>query len=96
MTELFLYLPLGIIAGIPTAFVDAISFIVAGLDLPGRPDWAFGRVCLPALIGNIARSTVSASLGARLAHFLDQKLLKRLFATFLSALSAGLIWTSVG
>ncbi len=82
--------------GIPTAFAGAISFIVAGLDHPERPDWAFGYVYMPALIGIIATSTVSARLGARLAHSLDQKLLQRLFATFLAVLSARLIWTSVG
>ena len=82
--------------GIPTAFAGAVAFVVAGLDHPGRPDWAFGYVYLPALIGIIATSTVSARLGARLAHALDQKLLQRLFATFLAVLSARLIWTSVG
>ena len=82
--------------GIPIAFAGAISFIVAGLDHPERPDWAFGYVYMPALSGIIATSTVSARLGARLAHSLDQKLLQRLFANFLAVLSARLIWTSVG
>ena len=82
--------------GIPTAFAGAISFIVAGLDHPGRPNLAFGYVYLPAMIGIIATSTISARLGARLAHFLDQKLLQRLFATFFVAFSARLIWTSIG
>ena len=82
--------------GIPTAFAGAISFIVAGLDHPGRPNLAFGYVYLPEMIGIIATSTISARLGARLAHSLDQKLLQRLFATFLAVLSARLIWTSVG
>ena len=36
---------------IPTAFAGAISFIVVGLDHPGTPDWAFGYVYMPALIG---------------------------------------------
>ena len=74
----------------------AISFVVVGFDHSGRPDWAFGYVYLPALIGIIATSTVSARLGVRLAHSLDQKLLQRLFATFSAVLSARLIWTSVG
>ena len=82
--------------GIPTAFAGALAFVVAGLDHPGTPDWAFGYVYMPALIGIIATSTFSARLGARLAHALDQKLLQRLFATFLTVLSARLIWTSVG
>ena len=81
---------------IPTAFAGAISFIVVGLDHPGTPDWAFGYVYMPALIGIIATSTLSARLEARLAHSLDQKLLQRLFATFLTVLSARLIWRSLG
>ncbi len=81
--------------GIPTAFAGAISFIIAGLDHPERPDWAFGYVYLPAFLGIIATSTLSARLGARFAHSLDQKLLQRLFACFLAVLSIRLIWNSV-
>lgn len=81
---------------IPTAFAGAISFIVAGLDYPGTPDWAFVCVFMPALIGIIAISTASARLRARLAHSLNQKLLQRSFATLFAVLSARLIWTSVG
>lgn len=81
---------------IPTAFAGTISFIVAGLDHPGTPGWACGYVYMPALVGTIATSTVSACLGARLAHSLDQKLLQRLVATFLTVLSARLIWRSLG
>ena len=82
--------------GIPTAFAGSISFIVAGPDYPGTPDWAFVCVFMPVLIGIIAISTASARLRARLAHSLNQKLLQRSFATLFSVLSARLIWTSVG
>jgi len=81
--------------GIPTALAGAISFILAGLDHPGRPDWAFGYVYLPAFLGIIATSTASARLGARFAHALDQQLLQRLFACFLAILSIRLIWNAV-
>ena len=49
-----------------------------------------------AFAGAISLSSVSARLGAWLAHFLDQKLLQRLFATFLAVLSARLIWRHLG
>lgn len=82
--------------GILTAFAGAISFVAAGLDHPGRPDWAFGYMYMQPLIGIIAISTVSTPLGARLAHSLDQKLLQQLFATSLAVLPAHLIWTFEG
>jgi uncharacterized membrane protein YfcA len=81
--------------GIPIALAGTVSFIFVGLDHPNRPDWAFGYVYLPAFLGIIATSTVSARLGAYFAHALDQKLLQRLFACFLAILSIRLIWNSV-
>ncbi len=81
--------------GIPTAFAGALSFVVAGLDQPERPDWSLGYVYLPAFFGIIAMSTISARVGARFAHALDQKLLQRFFACFLAVLSIRLIWNSV-
>ena len=81
--------------GLPTAAAGAVSFVIAGLDNPGRPELSIGYVYVPAFLGVVLTSTVAARFGARLAHRLDQTLLRRLFACFLAALSIRLIWNTV-
>jgi uncharacterized membrane protein YfcA len=46
-----------------------------------------GYVYLPAFIGIVLASYLTAPIGARLAHRLPQAKLKRIFALFLLALS---------
>lgn len=69
--------------GLPIAIAGALSFIVVGWQNQLLPEWSFGFVYLPALIGIAATSMVFARLGANLAHRLSPKLLKRLFALLL-------------
>lgn len=66
--------------GLPIAIAGAISFIVVGWHKPLLPDWSFGFVYLPALVGIAVTSMFFARIGARLAHRLPAKVLKRLFA----------------
>lgn len=69
--------------GMPIALAGAISFMVAGWAGPQLPDWSLGYVYLPAMVGIAATSVFFAGYGARLAHRLSQRLLKRLFALLL-------------
>lgn len=82
--------------GVPVAASGALSFMIAGLDAPGRPEWSVGFVYLPAFLGIVLTSTLFARVGARLAHAMDQKRLQRLFALFLAVLAVRLIWRTVG
>lgn len=82
--------------GVPVAFSGAVSFLIAGLDHPNRPELSLGYVYLPAFLGIVLTSTFFARVGAKLAHALDQRLLQRLFAGFLAVLSMRLIWNTVG
>ncbi len=82
--------------GVPVAASGALSFLIAGLDHPDRPEGSLGYVYLPAFLGIILTSTVFARLGAKWAHSMDQKRLQRLFALFLAVLSIRLIWRTVG
>lgn len=81
--------------GIPTDLVAAISFILAGLDHPNRPDSAFGYVYLLAFFGIMVNLMVSARLGANFADVLAQKFPEFLFACSLEALPIHLIWNAV-
>lgn len=69
--------------GLPIAVAGAFTNLWTGWGHSGLPEYAVGFVYLPALIGIVATSVVFARFGAVLAHKLDAKLLKRLFAILL-------------
>lgn len=69
--------------GFPIAVAGAVGNIWTGWQHPDLPDWSFGFIYLPALVGVVATSVFFARLGARLAHRLDGRLLKRIFAVVL-------------
>ncbi|MDG1581240.1 sulfite exporter TauE/SafE family protein [Pseudomonas sp. GOM6] len=69
--------------GLPIAVASALSFMVIGWQEPGLPSWSVGFVYLPAMAGIAITSMFFARFGARLAHKLSPRLLKRLFALLL-------------
>lgn len=69
--------------GLPIAIAGAAANIVTGWQHPALPDHAVGFIYLPALLGIVLASVFFAGVGARLAHRLDARLLKRLFAVLL-------------
>lgn len=69
--------------GLPIAIASALSFMLIGWDKPGLPQWSLGFVYLPAMAGIAITSMFFARFGARLAHKLSPRLLKRLFALLL-------------
>ena len=68
----------------------AVSTEVSPSDslFSSRPAWSLGYVYVPAMVGIALTSMFFARFGARLAHRLPPRLLKRLFALLL--LSVGL------
>lgn len=73
--------------GLPLALASALGFVVTGLGEPALPAHSLGYVNLPAFAGVVAASILFAPLGARLAHRLPERLLKRVFAAFLFILA---------
>ena len=69
--------------GLPIALASASSFMILGWHDPLLPAHSLGFVYLPALLGIALTSMVFARIGARLAHTLSPRLLKRLFAALL-------------
>jgi uncharacterized membrane protein YfcA len=53
----------------------------------GMPPGSLGYVFLPAAIGTVLTSLPMAPYGARLAHRIDGRVLKRIFAAFLVAMA---------
>lgn len=69
--------------GFPIAVASAISFMILGWHDPLLPPHSLGFVYLPALIGIALTSMFFARFGAKLAHKLSPRMLKRLFALLL-------------
>ncbi|MBA1201601.1 sulfite exporter TauE/SafE family protein [Pseudomonas capeferrum] len=69
--------------GLPIAIASALGFMVLGWNEAHLPAHSFGYVYLPALLGIALTSMFFARYGARLAHRLSPRLLKRLFAALL-------------
>jgi uncharacterized membrane protein YfcA len=69
--------------GFPIAVAGTVGYVVNGLSTAGLPDWSLGYVYLPALVGIVGLSVLTAPLGVRLAHSLPVDRLKRVFAVLL-------------
>ncbi len=69
--------------GLPIAIASAVGFMVLGWHEPQLPPHSVGYVYLPAMVGIAVTSMFFARYGARLAHRLSPRLLKRLFAALL-------------
>jgi uncharacterized membrane protein YfcA len=78
--------------GFPIALANAIGYMVAGYDLAGLPPYAMGYIWLPALLVIASFSVLTAPLGAKVAHKLPVKKLKRVFASILYLLAAYMLF----
>lgn len=74
--------------GFPVAVAGTLSYVLAGLQLPDMPPGSIGYVYLPALVVISAASMSTAPLGARTAHGMDIRQLRRCFAVVLYCLAA--------
>lgn len=78
--------------GFPIAMAGTLSNIYHGMDMPGRPAGSLGFVYLPALLVISFASVLAAPWGAKLAHSLPVRSLRRLFAFMLYSLAAYMLW----
>ena len=67
--------------GIAIALPSAIGFLLT--SVPGAPPYTVGAINIPAFFITISMTLITAPFGAALAHKLDPKPLKRIFAAFL-------------
>jgi uncharacterized membrane protein YfcA len=77
--------------GFPIAVAGAVGYIANGWALGTLPAYSLGFVYLPALVGLVAASVLTAPLGARLAHRLPVAKLKKFFALLLYALGTRML-----
>ncbi|MCF8199170.1 MAG: sulfite exporter TauE/SafE family protein [Sulfuritalea sp.] len=77
--------------GFPIAVAGTIGYIVSGLKVQSLPEYSLGFVYLPAFVGVVVVSFLMAPVGARLAHKLPVKKLKRAFGVFLALLASKML-----
>lgn len=83
----------GAALGVPVAVVGTFGYVVSGWHVSGLPPLALGFVYLPALLGLVAGSVLTAPLGARAAHRLPVATLRRIFAILLYVLATKMLWS---
>lgn len=76
--------------GMPIAVSGALGFVVAGLGVESATG-GLGFIHLQALISIVVASVLFAPLGAKVAHQVDGKKLKKFFALFLAALGVSVL-----
>jgi uncharacterized membrane protein YfcA len=79
--------------GFPIAAAGAAGYLLGGRGAEGLPSGSVGFVYVPALLGIVAGSVLTAPLGARAAHQLAVRPLKRIFALLLVVLALHMIWS---
>lgn len=78
--------------GFLIAIPGTIGFIFSGMGAEGLPPYTLGYVSLLGLLGLLPTTAITAPLGARLAHKLNRSVLRRIFALFLTFISAKMLW----
>jgi len=81
--------------GFPIAAAGTAGYVIAGLHASGLPKGSIGFIYVPALVSIAATSVLTAPLGARVAHALDTRPLKRIFALMLYALAAYMLYKAL-
>lgn len=82
--------------GFPIALASTLGYLIAGWSLPASVPGAFGYLYLPALVIISLASVTLAPLGARTAHRIDVKSLRKLFALLLLALAGTMLYRVFG
>ena len=80
--------------GLPIALAGTTGFVVNGMGVEGIPGPHVGYVYIPAFLGIIATSMVTAPIGARLAHSLPVAKLKKIFAVLLYLVGTKMLWSA--
>lgn len=85
----------GAAIGVAIAISGTIGFVISGWNATDLPPLSIGYINLLAvvLIGSLA--ALCAPIGVAMAHRLDQKRLKQVFAAFMFLVGAQMIWKAL-
>jgi uncharacterized membrane protein YfcA len=81
--------------GFPIALAGTLSNIYYGMNVQDLPSGSLGYIYLPALLVISLASVTTAPLGARTAHSLPVKTLKKVFAYMLYALAVYMLYKAL-
>ena len=79
--------------GFPIAVAGTVGYIANGMRIEGLPEHSLGFVYLPALAAIAVASVLTAPFGAKVAHRLPVKKLKKIFAVLLYTLGVRMAWS---
>lgn len=82
--------------GVIIAVPSVAGFLFLQIDPAGRPPFTLGAVNLVAFAVVIAMTLITAPLGVRLAHAMDPKPLRRVFAVFLTLVALNMLRKALG
>ena len=82
--------------GFPIALANTVGYVVGGWSMPSPLPGALGYLWLPGLAIIATASVTTAPLGARTAHAMNIKQLKKAFACTLYGLAAYMFYKSLG
>jgi len=80
--------------GLPIAVIGTLTYAFLGWQKTGLPEGSLGYIYLPAFLGVIISSMLTAPLGAKLANKLPTRQLKRYFSLLLFAVAGKLLWVT--
>jgi len=78
--------------GFPIAFVATLVYITASIPAAQLPAGTLGYIFIPAWLGIVLTSMPFARIGALLAHRINERLLKQIFAGIILILGIRFIW----
>lgn len=81
--------------GFPIAVAGTIGYIFNGFGVAERPGFSLGFVYLPALLGIVLVSVLTAPWGVKLAHSLPVPKLKKAFAILLYVVGTRMLWNTL-
>ena len=81
--------------GVAIAISGTLGFVISGWNTVGLPPLSLGYINLLALVLVAVLAAAFAPIGAALAHRMDQKTLKYVFAAFLVVVGLNMLWKVV-
>lgn len=83
---------LGVLIAVPSV----TGFLLVNIPDASRPPYTIGAVNLPAFALTISMTLITAPYGVKLAHMMDPKPLKRVFAVFLILVALNMLRKAAG
>lgn len=80
--------------GIPIAISGCIGYLINGISATNLPQYAYGYIYLPALVGLVVCSMLTAPIGAHFTHTLPVAKIKKFFACLLIIVGIRMLYTA--